>query len=694
MRITSVCFVLVSLVAVSLAGEKQGADRPLNGVRVQSPTLAFKEKVGQGESKPETASQRKLPLKSATKPEEVDGKAFDLVVIGGTPGGIACAVRASREGLRVLLVNHNEHLGGILSSGLRVWDTLYEGKRSPIYDEVRQAIFDYYLRTYGKDSPQYRRCLPGESGHTNGQFEPHVAEKILTQLVEREAGITLLVGYIPQQVKRDERLLREAVFRELEGEHSVVVRATVFADCSYEGDFLALAKVPYRVGREARSEFDEPHAGVIFMRRVPVPDTAEAKRLVELHDQLDLRKFSGWEEIVQPDSTGEAHPNVQAVNVRTILSSNPANQLPTKRPADYDAEQIRKLVGRTVIPIPNQKFGWNRPQLVGPHQAYVEGDWNDRQAVMDAHWQATLAVLYFLQNDPSVDRDTQEFWKTLGVAKDEFVDNDNIPYEIYLREARRLVGRYVFTEHDATLASAHSRAPIHSDSVGITEWFMDSHACSDRVAEGGSLPEGKMTLHHETFPGQVPYRCLLSPEVDNLLVPVCLSATHVAWGTIRLEPTWMNIAESAAYAAAMAVELKQTPAELNSDALVRLLAEKRVMVSFFNHLDISADEDWIAAAQYFGTKGFFPDYTADPATSILEAEAKIWAEGFRQLRDGALKADQLASKVQESRRASGAAISRRQFAKLIGATTDSQAQLTRKSALLLMWKQLKENPHE
>jgi len=458
----------------------------------------------------------------AAAPADVRGKTYDLVIFGGTPGGIAMAVRAAREGLNVLLVNRNRHLGGILSSGLRVWDTLYEGKRSPIYDEARQGIFNYYRETYGERSAQYRRCLPGKSGHTNGQFEPAVAEHILTRMVNNEPRITVLCDFFIADAERDGALLKTATFRHMREKQSVTVSGKVFADCSYEGDLAAVAKVPYRVGRESREEFGEPHAGVVYMGRGS-PQTDAERRQSKAHKKLNLRPFRGWQNIL-PGSTGKGDFHVQAFNYRTILTDDPANRLPIARPDGYDRDFIAGLEKGSVVEIPNRKFGWNRPQVVGPHDDYVEGDWVARRRVMDEHWQATLGMLYFLQNDESVPPETRKRWKPLGLAVDEFPDNGHRPYEIYVREARRIVGRYVFTQHDGSLPADIERAPVHPDSVGINEWYFDSHACTKRRVRG-SLDEGKHMLHENTFPGQVPYRSLLPKGLDNLLVPVCLSST-------------------------------------------------------------------------------------------------------------------------------------------------------------------------
>ncbi|MBL9131762.1 MAG: FAD-dependent oxidoreductase [Verrucomicrobiaceae bacterium] len=573
----------------------------------------------------------------------------DLCVYEATPGGIALAVRAAREGLSVVLVNHNDHLGGILSNGLGVWDRLWEGKRAPIYDEARQAIFDHYRTTYGEGSKQYRDALPGKSGHTNGKFEPKVAEKILTELVAREKRIRVITHRVPQSVKRKGALIQSASFMSMWGNvEAIEVQAKVFADCSYEGDLAAMAKVPYRIGREARSEFNEPHAGMIFMSPVKATQMPEMARTAALHHQLKLRKFSGFQRIKQPESTGEADGNVQAFNYRTILSSDPANRLPVEKPANYDPEKLKLLEhGSIVAPIPNSKRGWNRPQLVGMQTAYVEADWTGRQKIMNPFWDATMALLYFVQNDPSVEPERQKSWREFGLAKDEFTDNGHRPHEFYVREARRITGRYIFTQHDAMLAEGLERAPVHEDSIGVTEWYLDTHACTPRRIDG-ALEEGKMMLDVETFPGQVPYRAILPQGVDNLLVPVCLSSTHVAWGTIRLEPTWMNLCESAGHAAALAVQNNVTAAQLDSDLLLRKLAASHVMLSFFNDVDMASNDPRVAAAQYFATKGFFADYNARLDEAITKEVRVAWEAGLIAIQKGRLKPMELVKAVREA----------------------------------------------
>ncbi|MEP6671168.1 MAG: FAD-dependent oxidoreductase [Chthoniobacter sp.] len=619
---------------------------------------------------------------------EVETKSYDLVVVGGTPGGIACAVRAAREGVSVLLVNRHDHLGGILTSGLGVWDTQWEGKRSPIYDEVRAAIMEYYRTTYGADSPQYRDAVPGPSGFTNGRFEPRVAEKVINDLVAREKNITVLRGFVPAAVEREGSLLKALTLRPAEGGNDRAVSARVFVDGTYEGDLAALAKVPYRVGREARAEFGEPHAGVIFMRPVSQMPTPEAARLAALHDALKLRKFHGWQ-VMLPQSTGAADDAVQACNYRTMLTTDPANRVPIAKPANYDVYFLKSLEIFSGIEIPNAKFGWNRPQLIGRQTDYVEADWPTRQRIEDEHWEMTMGLLYFLQNDPGVPAIVRSAWQQFGLAKDEFADNGHRPYDFYIREARRITGRAILTEHDANLAPGLLRAPVQADSVAFTEWYMDSHSCTTARVPGG-LDEGKAMLEKETFPAQISYRCLLPKGVDNLLVPVCLSATHVAWGTVRLEPVFMQTGEAAGWATALALKNKITPAQLDTDQLVRALCKHHSMVTFFNDVDVSDNEPRVAATQYFGTKGFFHDYNARPDEALKSATGKAWADGFAKLRKGELDPNSLAHVVVEAEYNGGKEMTEAEFAALLPASPKAQARnsttvLSRATALELMF---------
>lgn len=501
--------------------------------------------------------------------------AFDLVVVEATPAGIAMAVRAAREGLRVLLTSRGRHVGGMLTSGVGVWDTLIEGRRAPIYDEVRAKIQEHYRRSYGEDSPQYLASLPAETGHRNGCFEPSVAERVFEAVLAAEPGLTVWRECAPLEVELNGAQVRAVVF----GPARRRVEAAVFADCTYEGDFAALAGVPCRVGREGRTEHGETHAGWIMLRPVmTAPDRALANLAVHRRDWA-LRRFEMFSAAVDSPAAGAADGRVQACNYRTILTRDPANRVAVDRPRDYDRAMFAGLeFDSRVQPLPNGKVSWNRPQLLGRQYAYPLGGELERKRIRDEHWDATLGLLYFLQHDAAVPAEVRAEWREYGLARDEFADNQHRPYEFYVREARRIVGRVTLTQNDLVPLDASGQARPCAEGIVATDWYVDIHACGpERV--GDSYFEGKMMLHIETVPGQVPYGALVPCNRSNLLVPVCLSATHVAHSAVRVEPTWMALGEAAGFAAAQAVRTRTPVAEIEVTVLQQTLVASGLVVS-------------------------------------------------------------------------------------------------------------------
>ncbi len=579
---------------------------------------------------PAPEASRKLEIKRPVERPLADlARRYDLVVYGATPGGLACAVRAAREGLSVLLVEHSQHLGGMFSSGLSVMDTLYAGARSPLYDEFRRGLHDYYRTTYGPDSPQFAASRPG---HPKTYFEARVAEHLAGEMILREPGITVVMGYYPVKAAREGAMVREITFREKHGTRTFVATAGIFADCSYEADLAVAAGARYRVGREGRDEFQEEHAGRIFLRKLPTfPPTGVDPAIIAEYKTLNLFHYDRWFEIVRPESTGIGDRQVQTYNIRAVLTTNPANRdIPDQPPPGYDPAVSREIwsqkppYSQLLGPLPNQKYLWNMPEVIGPQNDYPDGDWAVRENVVELHRRATAGMLYFLQNDPSVPAEVREQWRNLGFARDEFGESGHLPSEVYARETRRVMGRAIFTENDVRLRDGLARSPVHPDSIGVTEWFVDSHASgTERVRD--SIYEGEIYLNYISHPGQVPYRTILPEGFDNLLVPVCLSATHVGWGAIRLEPTWMSLGESAAHAAVLAVEAGVAPARIDPDQLVRRLAEHRILISFFNDVALDAAEAWVPAVQYFGTQGFFGSYNARPLEGVTAPVARAWA---------------------------------------------------------------------
>ncbi|MFO7937821.1 MAG: FAD-dependent oxidoreductase [Kiritimatiellia bacterium] len=594
------------------------------------------------------------PLKTAI-PEDVDGKEYDLVVMGGTPGGIACAVRAAREGLNVLLVNHTQHIGGFITSGAGGWEAPYDGLRSPIYAEMLTGAARHYRQTYGEGSQQHLASMPDADSRAHidrAKVEPRIAEMLFNRMVGKELSLDVLTGYIPADVERDGSLIESVFFKAMHGKgRAVAVKATVFADAMYEGDLMERAGVSNRIGRESRSTYNEPHAGVIYtMERRKKPGQRGFPMDAD-KEILNIRYNShATAEIVDGPQSGEGDESVMAYNYRLILTRDPENRVLVEKPANYDPVTARKAAGTraklNIVPnLPNNKVAWNNSgRLIGPQNGYPGGDWEERERISQKYLDSMLMALWFAQNDSSAPKKTKKAYAGYGLAADEFPDNNNIPYEIYVREARRLVGRRVFTEHDNMIADGISRTPVHYDSVAMTDWPVDSVACLPcRV--NGSHQDGIFFLAEICRPAQVPYRSLLPKEVDNLLVPVALSASHVGWGSIRLEPVWMQTGEAAGFAAALAVKQNTTPAELDPDLLIRTLVKNHFMVSFFNDVDVASDDSKIVAAQYFGTRGFFADYNARLNEPLAESVAKLWREGFEAIQRKQLNPHQLAAEI-------------------------------------------------
>ncbi|MFA7006007.1 MAG: FAD-dependent oxidoreductase, partial [Verrucomicrobiia bacterium] len=271
-------------------------------------------------------------LAKGAKPADVDGKSYDLVVVGGTGSGVMCAVRAAREGCTVLLVQHNRHIGGMMSNGLMQWDALYGGHRAPLFTELLRNIERHYIATYGENSREHQIVRCTHEHYPISWAEAHVAEREFNRLVAGEKKITLLLGHYATVLERDGALLRSVTLREYGGTKEIRVRGATFADTTYEGDLFALAKVPYRSGREARDEYKEPHAGKLFCNIAPGPAPTDA-----LKGRLNIRPYGSKQGSIDPTSPFTADRAVQAYNYRFCVTKDPANRiLLTAPPPGYN----------------------------------------------------------------------------------------------------------------------------------------------------------------------------------------------------------------------------------------------------------------------------------------------------------------------------------------------------------------------
>ena len=568
------------------------------------------------------------------------------MVYGGTAPAIVTAVRVARSGLDVTLVTPTRSLGGSLPS-LGAVETHYRGVRAPLLQEFVDRVVNHYRDRYGENSEPFRVCTSGMMI----TFEPHVAESILRSWVEDEPRIRWLSGYVPVEVERTGSLIRAAVFRTIDEKALIRIEGHTFVDGSYEGDFMSVAGAECRIGREARTEFGEPRAGRVFTRWLNGihPRAAAEGRL-----NLVTAKATTSEPL--SGSTGEGDDNIQSYSYRLCLTDNPANRrLLEVPPPGYNRERYTPIVlspeekERLALPfhhrflihtlhemverdhifhghaLPNGKRSWNATNLTGGGKGYATASAAGRREIERMHLEHALGLMWFLQNDPAVPAEIRASAKEWGLARDEFGASNNIPPQLYIREARRLVGRSVFTEHDALLGAGLERAPVHVDTIGITEFSLDSLACTtERLPGAGALCDGQLFQMEVSRPGQVPFGVLLPRTLDNLLVVTAVSATHVGWGTVRQTPTLMHLAESAAGAIVLAVRHGVTPSALDVSVLQRHLVDHGIMISFFNDFDMGCAEPWVSAIQVLGARGFFSNYDAVPAAPLDSVTARTW----------------------------------------------------------------------
>ena len=314
--------------------------------------------------------------------------------------------------------------------------------------------------------------------------------------------------------------------------------------------------------------------------------------------------------------------------------------------------------------IPNNKISWNDGNLPEINHPYPEGDMDTRLLISKLHREHALGLLFFLQNDEEVPKNIKESSKKWGLAKDEFIDNENFPKEMYVREARRIVGKYIFTEQDASLSSNFERTPIHKDSIAIADWPMDSHECTMN-RQSGSLYDGKVLLSEKTRPSQIPYRCQVPKGIDNLLVTICLSATHIAFGTIRVEPTLIQLGEVAGFASVISKEQDTNVAKLETDYLQTQLVENGFEISFFNDVDIDNLNSQSISIHFLGSKGFFTDYNARINDPLSKSVAENWANGYSKFLNKNFDPNTLAKKIYTSKQDEEISVTNYEFIEMI-----------------------------
>jgi len=520
----------------------------------------------------------------------------DVIVYGGTSAGVTAAVQARKMGKTVLIVCPDKHLGGLSSGGLGFTDTGNKAVIGGLAREFYHRVWKHYDQTaawvwqkkdeYGNKG-QGTPAIDGEQ-RTMWIFEPHVAELVFEDFVREHR--------IP--VHRDEWLDRGAGVKK-NGDRIVSITTlsgktfsgTMFIDATYEGDLLAAAGVSYHVGREAASVYQEDwngvQTGVLHHRHHFGAVKTKISPYVVPGDPQ-----SGVLTRISADPPGDFRAGdrrVQAYCYRMCLSRHPENRLPFPKPDGYDPKQYELLVRifdagwRETFdkfdPIPNLKTDTNNhgpmsTDNIGMNYDYPEASYERRREILKEHETYQKGWLYFIANDPRVPADVQKEMRQWGLPKDEFKDNGGWPHQIYVREARRMIGRYVMTENELL-----KKRPT-PESVGMGSYTIDSHNVQRYITpEGYVQNEGDIGVGLRG-PYEISYGSLV-PKKDqcaNLLVPVCVSSSHIAFGSIRMEPVFMILGQSAATAAVMAIDAKQAVQDVPYPALrERLLQDGQVL---------------------------------------------------------------------------------------------------------------------
>lgn len=492
----------------------------------------------------------------ANPAEQVADEA-DIVIYGGTAAGVIAAYTARKAGKSVMLIEPTRHLGGMTSGGLGYTDI---GNKYAITGVAR----DFYRRI-GKHYGKLEQWT----------FEPGVAKAHLQQYLD-EANLKVDYTYRVISVQKSRQAIQSITI-----ENSVrpdkatnrMIRAKMFIDCSYEGDLMAMAGVSYAVGREANQDYNETINGVQLMTGHQLPGGIDPYKIPGKPESGLLWGVADGK--LEANGTGDK--KAQAYNYRICLTSEPSNKIEITRPRDYDSTRYELLVrlfekqpAKQMLSdyfiwsrMPNKKTDINNKggfstDMIGMNYNYPDAGYAERQEIIRQHEAYTKGLLYFYGHDPRVPAKIRQEMLKWGYPKDEYTETGNWSPQLYIREARRMKGQYVMTQ-----ANCQAKEVVN-DGVGMAAYTMDSHNCQRIVVNGEVKNEGNVEIGG-FGPYPISYGAIVPKETEcsNLLVPVCLSATHIAYGSIRMEPVFMVLAQSSAVAAAMAIDGKTTVQKIN-----------------------------------------------------------------------------------------------------------------------------------
>jgi hypothetical protein len=514
-----------------------------------------------------------------------EGEPYDIVVYGGTSGGVVAAVQAARMGKSVVIIEPGRHLGGLTSGGLGMTDSgdtaAIGGLSREFYRRVEKHYADAAAWKFESKADYHYFREPADARF---RFEPHVAEAIFGDML-REAGVKIVLGErldLKQGVKK-----RETRIVALIAESGREFAGKMFIDATYEGDLMAEAGVDYAVGREGNAQYGETLNGV---------QTAHARghqfeRPVDPY-LVPGDPASGLLPGIQtggPGAEGEGDVRIQAYNFRLCLTDVPENCVPFSKPDGYDPLRYELLL-RYLTPdwndvfgnqqmMPNRKTDTNNHGAIGSddigmNYEYPEGDYAVRAKIVREHAIYQQGLMWFLANDPRVPETVRKRVGRWGLAKDEFADNGHWPHQLYIREARRMVSDYVHTEFDCR------RKRATPEPVGMGSYNMDSHHCRRYIDPQGHVRNEGDVQVSPGGPYSISYRSIRpkAEQCTNLLVPVCISCSHIAYGSVRMEPVFMILGQSAATAASLAIDERADVQQVSYEKLRnRLLADGQVL---------------------------------------------------------------------------------------------------------------------
>ena len=518
-----------------------------------------------------------------------DGNNADVIIYGGTSAAVISAVEVARSGKSVIIVSPDKHLGGLTSSGLGFTDSgntdAIGGLSREFYHRVWLHYNDSTAWIWQKQSEYGNRgqgtvAMDGES-KTMWTFEPHVAEKVFEDFVSEHNIKVYRDEWLDRKSGTEVKDNRIVSFTTLSGKK---FSGKMFIDATYEGDLMAAADVSYTVGRESCEQYGERWNGVqegVYHHRHYFRTAVDPYIVLGDSSSGLLPHIS--DEPIQPNCTGDN--KIQAYCYRLCMSNHPDNRVSFEKPEGYDPANY-ELLARVFESgwnewfakfdvIPNRKTDTNNhgpfsSDYIGMNYDYPEASYERRREIVEDHINYQKGLLYFVSTDERVPKKVRDRMQDWGLAKDEFTDNGNWPYQLYVREARRMLGAYITTENEVL---GKVNVP---DPVGMGSYTLDSHNVQRFVTgEGHVQNEGDVGVkpskpYHIAYGSIIPVK----EECENLLVPICVSSSHIAFGSIRMEPVFMILGQSAAAAAVLAIDNKTSVQDVPYEQLKQVLLSR------------------------------------------------------------------------------------------------------------------------